>query len=66
MRAEAQRRNLTMIEVQKEQWQLRTSKAYKGEYVELAGEKEGTFKWVQAEGPKEKPKPTEPAAPPAP
>jgi hypothetical protein len=54
MRDQAQKSNRTLIEVQQEQWKLRSAKAFKGEWIEIAGEKEGTYKWVQAEGPKEK------------
>lgn len=54
MRDQAQKSERTLIEVQQEQWKLRAAKAYKGEWVEIAGEKEGTYKWVQAEGPIEK------------
>jgi hypothetical protein len=42
-------------EVQAEQWKLRTGKAFKGEWIEVPGDKADTFKWVQAEGPKSKP-----------
>jgi len=59
MRDQAQKSNRTLMEVQQEQWKLRTARAYKGEWIEVAGEKEGTFKWVQADGPVEK----EPAKP---
>lgn len=56
MRNQAEKSNRTLIEVQAEQWKLRTEKAYKGEWIEIAGDKEGTFKWVQSDGPKEKAK----------
>jgi hypothetical protein len=54
MRREAEKKNRTLNEIQQEQWRLRSSKAYKGEWIEIAGEKEGTFQWIQALGPKEK------------
>lgn len=54
MRDQAQKSSRTLMEVQQEQWKLRTAKAYKGEWIEVAGEKEGTYKWVQADGPTEK------------
>jgi hypothetical protein len=61
MRQEAEKKNRTLNEIQQEQWKLRSSKAYKGEWIEIAGEKEGTFQWIQALGPKEKQtKPTTP------
>lgn len=58
MRNEAEKSNRTLIEVQTEQWKLRTDKAFKGEYIEIAGDKPGTFTWIQATGPKEKEKET--------
>lgn len=54
MRNEAQKSNRTLNEVQTEQWKLRIEKAFKGEYIEVPGDKEGTFKWIQATGPKTK------------
>lgn len=64
MRNQAEKNNRTLIEVQAEQWKLRTERAFKGEWIEIAGDKEGTFKWVQSEGPKEKAKPEEKTSPP--
>jgi hypothetical protein len=52
MRRTAKDSNRALHEVQDEQWKLRTGKAYKGEWVELPGDKENTFKWEQAEGPR--------------
>lgn len=57
MRNQAKETNKALHEVQSEQWKLRIDKAYKGEWIEVPGEKESTFKWVKAEGPKEKQKP---------
>ena len=54
MRAEAKKSNRTLNEVQTEQWKLRIEKAFKGEYIEVPGDKEGSFKWIQATGPKNK------------
>jgi len=54
MRNEAQKNNRELHEVQTEQWKLRIEKAFKGEWIEVPGDKEGSFKWVQATGPKEK------------
>lgn len=59
MRNEAQKHNRELHEVQKEQWKLRSERAFKGEYIEVPGDKEGSYKWVQATGPKEKPKKAE-------
>jgi uncharacterized protein YdbL (DUF1318 family) len=44
-----------MHEVQDEQWKQRTSKAYHGEWIEVPGDKQNTFKWVQSNGPRQKP-----------
>ncbi len=55
MRNEAASTNRALHEVQAEQWKLRADKAFKGEWIEALGEKEGSFKWVQASGFKEKP-----------
>lgn len=54
MRHAAQENNRALHEVQDEQWKLRTDKAFKGEWIEVPAEKEKTFKWIQAEGPKPK------------
>ena len=54
MRNEAATTNRALHEVQAEQWKLRIDKAFKGEYIEVPGDKDGTFKWIQATGPKEK------------
>ncbi len=54
MRHAAQESNRALHEVQEEQWKLRTEKAFKGEWIEVPGEKDKTFKWIQAEGPKTK------------
>lgn len=59
MRNEAATSNRALHEVQAEQWKLRADKAFKGEYIEVPGDKEGIFKWVQATGPKEKVQPAE-------
>jgi len=54
MRSEATKTNRALNEVQTEQWRLRIDKAFKGEWIEIPGDKEGSYKWVQAMGPKEK------------
>ena len=50
-RANAAKTNRELHVVQAEEWKLRTEKSFKGEWIEVPGEKEGTFKWVQATGP---------------
>ena len=54
MRSEAAKTNRALNEVQTEQWKLRIDKAFKGEWIEVPGDKEGSYKWVQATGPKPK------------
>ena len=46
--------NRELHAVQTEQWKLRIERAFKGEYIEVPGDKEGSFKWIQSMGPKEK------------
>jgi uncharacterized protein YdbL (DUF1318 family) len=48
MRQEAARRDVPMHEVGKEQWQSRIASAFDGEWIEVAGEEEGTFRWARA------------------
>jgi hypothetical protein len=64
MRKQAKEQNKALNEIQAIQWKLRIDKAFKGEWIEVAGDKEGTFKWVQAEGPKAKPGAAKPEAKP--
>lgn len=52
MRTTAAKSNRELHLVQAEEWHLRADKAFKGEWIEVAGEKEGSFKWAQALGPK--------------
>lgn len=54
MRNQAKENNKALHEIQEAQWKIRIDKAYKGEWIEVPGDKPATFKWVQAEGPKEK------------
>lgn len=54
MRHEAQKNNRELHDVQTEQWKLRIERAFKGEFIEVPGDKEGSFKWIQSMGPKEK------------
>jgi hypothetical protein len=56
MRAEAKKTNKALHEVQEEQWKLSIEKAFKGEWIEVPGDKPGSFKWIQAVGPQEKQK----------
>lgn len=55
IRHEAKASNRAMHEVQEEYWKNRISLAYHGEWVEVPGDKPKTFKWVRAEGPRQKP-----------
>ncbi len=52
MRNEAKESNRALHEVQAEAWRLRADQAFKGEWVEVAGQSPGTFEWVQSAGPK--------------
>lgn len=62
MRHAAKEGNRALHEVQDEQWKLRTEKAFKGEWIEVPDEKDKSYKWIQAAGPKPK-KDAEPAKP---
>ena len=55
IRHEAKASNRAMHEVQAEFWKNRITRAYHGEWVEVPGDKPNTFKWVQSEGPRQKP-----------
>ncbi|RBP38493.1 uncharacterized protein DUF1318 [Roseimicrobium gellanilyticum] len=55
IRHEAKASNRAMHEVQEEFWKQRTNRAFHGEWIEVAGDKPNTFKWVQSDGPREKP-----------
>ncbi len=54
MRHAAKEGNRALHEVQDEQWKLRTDKAFKGEWIEVPDEKDKSYKWIQATGPKPK------------
>ena len=54
MRREAKDGNLELHEVQAQQWKERTSHAFKGEWIEITGDKPNTFKWMKAVGVKTK------------
>lgn len=55
IRHRAKETNRAMHEVQEENWKERTSKAYHGEWIEVVGDKPGTYKWTQSNGPRQKP-----------
>lgn len=44
---QARQENLQMHEVQTRAWQLNIERAFPGEWIEVPGEKEGLYKWVQ-------------------
>lgn len=50
MRHAAREKDRAFHEIQEEQWKLRTANSYNGEWIEVVGDKPGTYKWVQAEG----------------
>jgi hypothetical protein len=47
MRVEAKERNALLHTVQETTWNENIARSYEGEWVEVAGEKEGTFGWEQ-------------------
>jgi hypothetical protein len=47
MRAEAQRRDVLLSEIEAEQWKTRTDDAFEGEWVEAPGPSPDTYRWVQ-------------------
>jgi hypothetical protein len=51
MRRAAKDGNRALHEVQAEQWKLRTDRAFRGEWIEVPGDKPNTYKWVQSDGP---------------
>jgi hypothetical protein len=54
MRSQAEKNQRSLSEVQNEQWKLRIEKAFKGEFIEVPSDTGDSYKWIQAEGPKEK------------
>lgn len=54
LRHEAKESNRQVHEVEAAHWKTNLEKAFKGEWVEVPGDKPDTFKWIQAEGPKTK------------
>ena len=54
MRRDAKDGNKELHAVQAEQWKARTATAFKGEWIEVTGDKPDTFKWIQTEGVKTK------------
>lgn len=65
MRHQAKESNRALHEVEAEQWKLRIEKAFKGEWIEVPGDKPGTFQWIQAAGPAPKPAAASPPDKPA-
>lgn len=54
IRHEAKDSNRQVHEVEAAHWKANLEKAFKGEWIEVPGDKPDTFKWTQAEGPKTK------------
>ena len=54
MRHEAKELNKQVHEIEATHWKANIEKAFKGEWIEVPGDKPGTYKWIQAEGPKGK------------
>ncbi len=54
MRHEAKESNKQLHEIEAMHWKANIEKAFKGEWIEVPGDKPSTFKWIQAEGPKPK------------
>ena len=54
MRHEAKESNKQIHEIEAGRWKANIEKAFKGEWIEVPGDKPDTFKWIQAEGPKGK------------
>jgi hypothetical protein len=50
MRNAANSRKVMLHKIQEEQWKQRTEASFAGEWIEIAGEREGTFKWEKKEG----------------
>ena len=55
MRHEAKEADKQIHEIEAARWKANIEKAFKGEWIEVPGDKPDTFKWTQAQGPKEKP-----------
>ena len=49
MRARAKSTGKLLHEIQEESWQSNVDRSFQGEWLELAGEKEGSFVWKQKE-----------------
>ena len=56
MRHEAKETGKQFHEIEATHWKANIEKAFKGEWIEVPGDKPDTFKWIQAEGPKTKTK----------
>ncbi len=52
IRHEAKESNKQVHEIETSRWKANLEKAFKGEWIEVPGDKPDTFKWIQAEGPK--------------
>jgi hypothetical protein len=55
MRHEAKESDKQIHEIETAHWKTNIEKAFKGEWIEVPGDKPDTFKWIQAEGPKGRP-----------
>jgi hypothetical protein len=49
-RYDARQQDKLLTDLQKEDWIRRTDRAFPGEWIEVEGEREGTFRWTQAGG----------------
>lgn len=54
IRHEAKESNKQVHQVEAAHWKANIEKAFKGEWIEVPGDKPDTFKWIQAAGPKGK------------
>ena len=54
IRHEAKEANKQVHEIEAAQWKASVEKAFKGEWIEVPGDKPNTFRWIQAEGSKAK------------
>ena len=54
IRHDAKEADKQIHEIEESRWKGNIEKAFKGEWIEVPGDKPNTFKWAQAEGPKKK------------
>ncbi len=54
MRHEAKESNKQVHEIEATRWKANIEKAFKGEWIEVPGDKPNTYKWIQAPGPKDR------------